>query len=71
MRRRLRGLLHGPGRDLHPSSGGAYDIAARMQYAGSTLDAASHAVVFAILSSHAIGAGLVATHKELHPMGPA
>lgn len=79
----------------------AYDIAARMQYAGQALDAAAHAVVFETLSSHAIGAGLVAlgaegnpvapyntlgmyrgwittegqlvvaTHKDLHPMGPA
>ncbi len=79
----------------------AYDIAARMVYAGETLDAATHTVVFETLSSHKIGAGLVAlgaqgnpvapyntlgmyrgwittdgqlvvaTHKELHPMGPA
>lgn len=79
----------------------AYDIAARMLYGGETLDAATHTVVFDTLSSHAIGAGLVAlgaqgnpvapyntlgmyrgwittdgqlvvaTHKALHPMGPA
>ena len=79
----------------------AYDIAARMQYAGATLDAAAHTVVFETLASHHIGAGLVAlgaqgnpvapyntlgmyrgwittdgalvvaTHKDLHPMGPA
>jgi len=79
----------------------AYDIAARLQYAGQTLDAATHAVVFETLASHNIGAGLVAlgaegnpvapyntlgmyrgwittdgqlvvaTHKDLHPMGPA
>ena len=79
----------------------AYDIAARMQYAGATLDAAAHTVVFEALASHNIGAGLVAlgaqgnpvapyntlgmyrgwittdgalvvaTHKDLHPMGPA
>jgi beta-aspartyl-peptidase (threonine type) len=79
----------------------AYDIAARMMYAGEALDAAAHTVVFESLASHKIGAGLVAlgasgnpiapyntlgmyrgwiatdgqlvvaTHKELHPMGPA
>jgi L-asparaginase / beta-aspartyl-peptidase len=79
----------------------AYDIAARMQYAGQKLEAAAHSVVFDTLSSHKIGAGLVAlgaegnpvapyntlgmyrgwittegqlvvaTHKDLHPMGPA
>jgi len=79
----------------------AYDVAARMQYGGQTLDDATHAVVFDALSSHQIGAGMitlgaqgnplaryntlgmfrgwiategqlvVATHKELHPMGPA
>ena len=79
----------------------AYDIAARMQYAGATLDAAAHTVVFETLASHNIGAGLVAlgaqgnpvapyntlgmyrgwittdgalvvaTHKDLHPLGPA
>ena len=79
----------------------AYDIAARMMYAGEALDAAAHTVVFELLASHKIGAGLVAlgasgnpiapyntlgmyrgwittdgqlvvaTHKELHPMGPA
>ena len=79
----------------------AYDVAARMQYGGQTLDEATHAVVFEALSSHQIGAGMitlgaqgnplaryntlgmfrgwittegqlvVATHKELHPMGPA
>lgn len=79
----------------------AYDIAARMQYAGATLEAAAHTVVFETLASHNIGAGLVAlgaqgnpvvpyntlgmyrgwittdgalvvaTHKDLHPLGPA
>jgi beta-aspartyl-peptidase (threonine type) len=79
----------------------AYDIAARMQYAGEALDAAAHTVVFETLSSHNVGAGLVAlgahgnpvapyntlgmyrgwistdgqlvvaTHKDLHPMGAA
>ena len=79
----------------------AYDIAARMQYAGETLESAAHTVVFETLASHKIGAGVVAlgaegnpvapyntlgmyrgwittdgqlvvaTHKDLHPMGPA
>lgn len=79
----------------------AYDIAARMQYAGEALDAAAHTLVFETLSSYNIGAGLVAigaegnpvapyntlgmyrgwittegqlvvaTHNDLHPMGPA
>lgn len=79
----------------------AYDIAARIMYAGETLDAAANTVVFETLTSHAVGAGLVAlgahgnpvapyntpgmyrgwittdgelvvaTHKQLHPMGPA
>jgi beta-aspartyl-peptidase (threonine type) len=79
----------------------AYDLAARIHYAGQTLDDAAKTLVFEALASHAIGAGLVAlgaqgnpvapyntlgmyrgwittqgqlvvaTHKELHPMGPA
>ncbi len=79
----------------------AYDIAARIQYAGEKLEAAARTMVFETLASHKIGAGLVAlgaegnpvapyntlgmyrgwvttdgqlvvaTHKELHPMGPA
>ena len=48
----------------------AYDIAARMQYAGQALDAAAHAVVFETLSSHAIGAGLVALGAEGNPVAP-
>ena len=79
----------------------AYDIAARISYAGEKLEAAAHTVVFETLASHQIGAGLVAlgaegdpiapyntlgmyrgwittdgrmvvaTHKELYPLGPA
>ena len=79
----------------------AYDVAARMSYAGQTLEEAAHTVVFETLSSHGIGAGMVvlgasgdalapyntlgmyrgwistdgqmtvATHEELHAMGPA
>lgn len=79
----------------------AYDLAARIQYAGQSLDDAARTLVFETLASHRIGAGLVAlgaqgnpvapyntlgmyrgwittdgqlvvaTHKDLHPMGPA
>ncbi len=79
----------------------AYDLAARIRYAGRGLAEAADALVFDTLSSHRIGAGLVAlgatgdpvapfntlgmyrgwigvdgqlvvaTHKDLHPMGPA
>lgn len=38
----------------------AYDIAARMEYAGRSLEQATNTLVFDILSSHKIGAGLVA-----------
>lgn len=79
----------------------AYDLAARIRYSGQALEAAATSLVFETLSSHAIGAGLVAlgasgnpvapfntlgmyrgwittdgeltvaTHQELHNMGPA
>lgn len=79
----------------------AHDLAARIRYAGQDLAGAADTLVFETLSSHQIGAGLVAlgasgnpvapfntlgmyrgwigidgqlvvaTHKELHPMGPA
>ena len=79
----------------------AYDLAARISYAGQALEQAANALVFDTLSSHGIGAGLVAlgatgnpvapfntlgmyrgwittdgqltvaTHHELHPLGPA
>jgi beta-aspartyl-peptidase (threonine type) len=38
----------------------AYDVAARMRYAGQTLEQAVNALVFDVLSQHKIGAGLVA-----------
>lgn len=38
----------------------AHDVYARMHYAGQSLDEACHAVVFDTLSSHRIGAGLIA-----------
>jgi beta-aspartyl-peptidase (threonine type) len=38
----------------------AYDVAARMQYAGQSLEEAARTVVFESLSAHGIGAGLVA-----------
>ncbi len=79
----------------------AYDVAARIHYAGQTLESATHTLVFETLASHHIGAGMVAlgatgnpvapyntlgmyrgwvttdgaltvaTHRELHAMGPA
>lgn len=79
----------------------AYDLAARIHYAGQSLDDAAATLVFETLASYRIGAGLialgaqgnpvapyntlgmyrgwittegqlvVATHKDLHPMGPA
>ncbi|TPW00972.1 MAG: beta-aspartyl-peptidase (threonine type), partial [Alphaproteobacteria bacterium] len=42
----------------------AYDIAARMHYAGQTLAQASDAMVFDVLASHKIGAGLVAVDGD-------
>lgn len=38
----------------------AYDVAARMMYRGQSLDDATRALVFETLSSHKIGAGMVA-----------
>ena len=79
----------------------AYDLVARMRYANQTLAVAADALVFDTLTSHGIGAGLialgangnpvapfntlgmyrgwittegqltVATHRQLHAMGPA
>ncbi len=48
----------------------AYDIAARMQYAGEALEAATRTVVFETLASHKIGAGLVALGAEGNPVAP-
>jgi len=79
----------------------AYDLAARIEYAGQALEDAARTLVFETLAAYRIGAGLialgaqgnpvapyntlgmyrgwittegqlvVATHKELHPMGAA
>ncbi len=79
----------------------AYDLAARITYAGQGLEDAARTLVFDTLASHGIGAGMVAlgasgdpvapfntlgmyrgwidsagmltvaTHRDLHPMGPA
>ena len=79
----------------------AYDVAARMQYGAQTLEDATRTLVFDTLTSHGIGAGMVAlgasgnpvapfntlgmyrgwvgtdgvmtvaTHRELHTLGPA
>ena len=48
----------------------AYDIAARMSYAGQTLKEATDQVVFETLSSHGIGAGLVAIGATGDPVAP-
>ena len=42
----------------------AYDVAARMMYAGQSLDAATKALVFEVLASHRIGAGMVACDAQ-------
>ncbi len=42
----------------------AYDIAARMHYAGHMLEQAANAMVFDVLASHKIGAGLVAVDGD-------
>ena len=48
----------------------AYDLAARMQYAGQALADAAHTLVFETLASHHIGAGLVALGAEGDPVAP-
>ncbi|MBY0612811.1 MAG: isoaspartyl peptidase/L-asparaginase [Beijerinckiaceae bacterium] len=48
----------------------AYDVAARIQYAGQTLEQAANEVVFKILSSHEIGAGMIALGSEGLPIAP-
>jgi beta-aspartyl-peptidase (threonine type) len=42
----------------------AYDVAARMRYAGASLAEATRAVVFETLAAHSIGAGLVAIDAQ-------
>ncbi len=48
----------------------AYDIAARMAYAGQRLAEATNDVVFKTLTSHGIGAGLVAIGATGDPVAP-
>jgi L-asparaginase / beta-aspartyl-peptidase len=48
----------------------AYDVAARMDYTGRTLAEAADAVVFEALSSHKIGAGLVAIDTRGNVVAP-
>jgi beta-aspartyl-peptidase (threonine type) len=48
----------------------AYDLAARIAYAGQTLDEAARTLVFETLSSHRIGAGLVALGASGNPVAP-
>lgn len=48
----------------------AYDLAARLHYAGQTLDEAAKALVFETLASHHIGAGLVALGASGDPVAP-
>ncbi|HEX2888787.1 isoaspartyl peptidase/L-asparaginase family protein [Vineibacter terrae] len=48
----------------------AYDVAARMSYAGQTLRRATDALVLDVLSSHRIGAGLVAVDAAGNVVAP-
>jgi beta-aspartyl-peptidase (threonine type) len=48
----------------------AYDVAARMTYAGQTLKHATDALVFDVLASHKIGAGMVAVDAAGHVYAP-
>ena len=48
----------------------AYDLAARIRYSGQALEAAATSLVFETLSSHAIGAGLVALGASGNPVAP-
>jgi L-asparaginase / beta-aspartyl-peptidase len=48
----------------------AYDIAARMQYGGVSLQAATDAIVHETMKSHRIGAGLVAIDAEGEVLTP-
>ena len=48
----------------------AYDLAARMQYAGQTLQNAANALVFDTLASHKIGAGMVTLGATGNPFAP-
>ena len=46
----------------------AYDLAARINYGGQPLEAAATSLVFETLSSHAIGAGLIALGASGNPV---
>jgi beta-aspartyl-peptidase (threonine type) len=48
----------------------AYDIAARIQYAGQTLAQATDTIVHGTMTSHRIGAGLVAIDGAGHVVTP-
>ena len=48
----------------------AYDVAARIHYAGESLDHATRTLVFETLASHQIGAGMVALGAEGNPVAP-
>jgi L-asparaginase / beta-aspartyl-peptidase len=48
----------------------AYDVAARMMYAGASLADATKALVFDTLASHKIGAGMVACDARGHVYAP-
>lgn len=48
----------------------AYDLAARLAYGGQALEEAAHTLVFDTLSSHRIGAGLVALGASGNPVAP-
>jgi beta-aspartyl-peptidase (threonine type) len=48
----------------------AYDLAARMDYGGQTLEDAANALVFDTLASHKIGAGMVTLGATGNPFAP-
>ena len=48
----------------------AYDLAARISYAGQALEDAAHTLVFETLASHDIGAGMVALGASGNPVAP-
>ncbi|MCY7308174.1 MAG: isoaspartyl peptidase/L-asparaginase [Rhodoferax sp.] len=48
----------------------AYDVAARIQYAGQSLEQATRTLVFETLASHKIGAGMVALGATGNPVAP-
>lgn len=48
----------------------AYDLAARIHYAGQALDEAARVLVFETLASHGIGAGMVALGASGNPIAP-